>query len=142
MPGTIQVLLVEDNTTVSSSIEKYFSKIEDIQIIGIARDSLQAIDVLGAKAPDIIILDIVMPRSDGFVLLRHLNECLYDKTPKVIVLTSLNNDATIHAANKLGATYFLAKPVYLEVLHKRIRQIHDMNRDIETVSSSDQHVGS
>ena len=95
MGKCFQVMLAEDNIELSKAIKSYFDIKKDIEINAIAHNALEAIELLRSDMPDLIVLDLVMPYADGFVLLEHLKENAYAKTPEVIVLSSLNHEAII-----------------------------------------------
>lgn len=99
-----------------------------MKITGIASNSLEAIKMLKVSAPDVIILDLVMPRSDGFVLLEYLNIQQFDNRPDVLVLSSLSNDQIIKRACDLGATYYMLKPFSVSDLHERVLNIAEFER--------------
>ena len=128
MEKCFQVMLVEDNIELSKAIKSYFDIRKDIEIKSIAYNSLQAIDLLKSDIPDLIVLDLVMPYADGFVLLEHLKENEYPKNPEIIVLSSLNHEAIIKRACDYGAIYYMAKPFSMEDLHERILSILNRRR--------------
>lgn len=115
----LKVMIVEDNKQFAEAIQRFFSMKEVFQICGIAQNSLEAINLLKSVSPDIILLDLVMPQSDGFVLLEHMHNLMEVSKPEIIVLTSLNHESTIQRASDLGAAYYMAKPISLEDLHAR-----------------------
>jgi two-component system, response regulator, stage 0 sporulation protein A len=119
VPRTIDIMVVEDSRQFAKAIQSFFSIKNIFRISGIAHNSLEAIELLKTLHPDIILLDLVMPHSDGFVLLEYLNATNEGQKPDVIVLTSLNHEAIIKRASDLGASYYMAKPVSLEDLHAR-----------------------
>ncbi len=123
MGKCFQVMLAEDNIELSKAIKSYFDIKKDIEINAIAHNALEAIELLRSDMPDLIVLDLVMPYADGFVLLEHLKENAYAKTPEVIVLSSLNHEAIIKRACDYGAIYYMAKPFSMEDLHDRILNI-------------------
>lgn len=123
MSQGIQVMIVEDNAQVAEAIQIYFEKKNLIRVTGIAFNALEAIELLKTTSPDVIILDLVMPRSDGFVLLEYLNTTGYGKKPEVIVLSALSNEAIIRRACDLGAIYYILKPFSMQGLYDRVQDI-------------------
>ncbi len=131
MNDKIRVMLVDDNEALIETVSKYFSKKGGVEVIGVAHHSMEAIEILKDRSPDLIVLDIVMPKSDGFMLLRHLNENDGYKKLDVIVLSSLNNDVVIQETVKLGASYFITKPFKLDMLYNRVLEIYEQNKLIK-----------
>lgn len=123
MLGKIRIMIVEDNPQLAESISSYLETQEDLQVVGIAYNADEAIEQLGTLLPDTIILDLVMPQSDGFVLLNHLRTVQYEKRPQVIVLSAVSSDAIIKRACDEGAVYYIAKPFTMAVLLERIRDL-------------------
>ena len=123
MSQNIQAMIVEDNQQLAESIRSYFGKKNGIDIVDITSDSLDAIERLKKYRLDVIILDLIMPRSDGFVLLEHLAANENIRKPEVVVLSSMGNDSIIRRACKLGASYYMMKPFSMADLHERILNI-------------------
>lgn len=94
----------------------------DFEIIGIAKDGLEAVEVITDKLPDIVILDIIMPHLDGLGVLEKLNSINLEKIPKIIVLSAVGQDKITQKALTLGAEYYVVKPFDMEVFAKRIRE--------------------
>jgi two-component system response regulator (stage 0 sporulation protein A) len=114
-----RILIVEDNRLFAEAVGEFFAHKNTFTVVGIAQNSLQAADMLNSTNPDLILLDLVMPQSDGFVLLEHLYRLHDAPKPKVIVLSSLNHEAVIQRACALGACYYMAKPLRLQDVHAR-----------------------
>ena len=123
MSRNIQAMIVEDNQQLAESIRSYFVIKKGIDVVDIASNSLDAIERLKAYKLDVIILDLIMPRSDGFVLLEHLAKLENKRRPEVFVLSSLGNDAFVKRACDLGAIYYMMKPFSMADLHERIVNI-------------------
>jgi len=107
----IRVLVVDDSATIRAVLCRELPKDPEIEVIGYARDGLDGVEKALALKPDVITLDIEMPRLNGHeALVRIMDEC---PTPVVMVssLTRAGADATISAL-ELGAVDFIAKPVH------------------------------
>jgi two-component system response regulator (stage 0 sporulation protein A) len=119
----LKILIVDDNPEVVSSLASYFGRKRDFQVVGTAGNSIEAMSLLEFLNPDVIILDLIMPISDGFCLLEHLKKRKLSKTPKVIILSCINHESIISRACSLGADYYIIKPYDIEILHNRIIEI-------------------
>ena len=143
----LKAMIVEDNKQFAEAIQRFFAMKEVFQICGVAHNSLEAISLLRNVSPDVILLDLVMPQSDGFVLLEYLHNLVEAPKPEIIVLTSLNHESVIQRASDLGAAYYMAKPISLEDLHARcldvvgIRTVPQNKAAVQQSSvSTSQHV--
>lgn len=126
MTEFVRIMIVEDNPQLIDSIRSYFTKKNDIEVVGIAFNSLEAIELMKTVSPDLIIMDLVMPKSDGFVLLEFLHESKAEKKPEVIVLSALSHETIIKRACELGAIYYMVKPFAMEVLYERVQDVIGM----------------
>ncbi len=126
MSRITQVMIVDDNRQLVESIQLYFVMRNKAKITGIASNSIEAIEMMKGTSPDIILLDLVMPHSDGFVLLSYLNNLRQENKPDVIVLSSLLNEKVIRSTCSLGAVYYMAKPFSIDDLHDRVMDIAEL----------------
>jgi two-component system chemotaxis response regulator CheB len=109
MPGPIRVLVVDDSALVRETLVRGLSAAPDVVVVGQARDPFQARDLLVQLRPDVITLDVEMPRMDGITFLRRVMAVLPTPT---IVLSSLTPKSSPLAVEALdaGAVDVIAKP--------------------------------
>lgn len=124
MIDDISVLLADDNIEFGNLLNKYLSQEEDIRIVGVARDGIEAFDMIIELKPDIVVLDIIMPNLDGIGVLERLSTMKLERRPLFIILTAIGQDIFIQKAIALGAEYYIVKPFDINVLVSRIRQIY------------------
>lgn len=128
----INVLIADDNKDFCSILCEYLSTQDDINIVGIAKDGIEALKLLEEKKPDVLILDIIMPHLDGLGVLEKLNSIELSKYPKTIVLSAVGQDKITQRAIALGANYYVVKPFDFEVFMKRLRQMTGFSLDVTT----------
>lgn len=123
--GEIKIAIADDNRDFCDILEEYLSEQEDFKVVAKAYNGNQALEIIQEKEPDVIVLDIIMPHLDGIGVLE--NMCVMDlkKRPKVIILTTLGQEATTQRSIELGADYYILKPFDLEVLGTRVRQLFE-----------------
>ncbi len=115
-----RVLVVDDQTLVRRGICSLL-EVAGIEVVGEADDGRAALDVVAAAAPDVVLLDLRMPRFDGIWTLHRLRE--RGTEVPVLVLTTFDDDALLLAALHAGARGYLLKDVTLEQLTRAVRTL-------------------
>ena len=116
----INLMMAEDNSDIRRSLCTYLGHKPEIRIVGTAKDGKTAERMLFDCAPDVLLLDLVMPGMDGLELMTRLRATRAQEKTKVIVLSSLMRDDIVQRAMELGATYYMVKPIDPELLYRRI----------------------
>lgn len=128
----IKILIADDNKDFCIILSEYLNTQQDFEVVGVAKDGLEVVDMLESAYPDIVILDIIMPHLDGLGVLERLNSMELEKLPKIIVLSAVGQDKITQKALTLGAEYYVVKPFDMEVFAKRIRECVGMSSgDVE-----------
>jgi DNA-binding NarL/FixJ family response regulator len=117
----IRVLLAEDQTLVREGLVKLLGLTDDILVVERAVDGDDALARLRASAPDVLLVDVRMPRMSGIDMLRAL-QAAGDATP-AILLTTFDDDAALLEGIRLGAKGYLLKDVSLATLTEAIRLV-------------------
>lgn len=123
MSKKISVAIADDNKDFCQILNEYLMEEEDIEIAGIAKDGIEAYDLVIQKKPDLLVLDIIMPHLDGLGVMEKLKSTSLDKKPKIIVLSAVGQDNITQKALSLGANYYVLKPFDFEVFINRIREV-------------------
>lgn len=121
--GKVRVLLADDNRDFCELVREFFSRQDDLELVGIAGNGLEVLDLLAKTNPQVLILDIIMPHLDGLGVLEKLNSLDLPRKPKVIMLTAFGQENITQRVVELGADYYVLKPFSLDVLASRIRQL-------------------
>lgn len=119
----VKVLLVDDNVHLRGIIAEYFKKKEDVEVVGMASEGGEAIRMLQNSQVDVMLLDIIMPKNDGFAVLEEVRQMDPSKAPNIIVLSALGQENIIRRACNLGIKYYMVKPFDLSVLYKRVLEV-------------------
>ena len=107
MSDTIRVVLVDDHAVVRTGLAQLLSVADDIEVVGTAGDGAEAIRVVHDKAPDVVLMDLQMPGTDGVEATRALQGS--GQPTQVLVLTSFSDGDRIVAALDAGAVGYLLK---------------------------------
>jgi DNA-binding NarL/FixJ family response regulator len=124
----IRLLLVDDEVMVRRGLRLMLETEDDLQVIGEAADGFEAIEEAGRLHPDVVLMDIRMPRLDGVEACRRLTD---NAETKVVVLTTFDLDENLFAAVRAGASGFLLKASPPEELVAAIRAAHAGNALVE-----------
>lgn len=119
----IRIVIADDNKEFCNILSEYLKKQDDLEIVGIAKDGLEALRLISQENPDVLVLDIIMPHLDGLGVLERLNVMEINAIPKIIVLSAVGQDKITQRAINLGADYYVVKPFELDVFANRIRQM-------------------
>lgn len=119
----IRVLVVDDHTVVREGLQALLETESDITVVGSAADGEAAVTRAQALAPDVVLMDLVMPRVSGLTAIQRLREDV--PCAGVLVLTSYDDDERIYQAIEAGAVGYLLKDVGPHELIKGIREVHE-----------------
>ncbi|MFC4078207.1 sporulation transcription factor Spo0A [Salinithrix halophila] len=118
----MRVVLADDNREFAELLKDHLNSQQDIEVIGVAYNGNEVMDLLDREMPDVLVLDIIMPHLDGLGVLEKLND-RSEAMPKIIMLTAFGQENITQRAVELGAAYYILKPFDMEVLTHRIRQM-------------------
>jgi NarL family two-component system response regulator LiaR len=118
----IRILIVDDHAVVREGLRSFIQIKPDMEVVGDAADGLEAVEKALALEPDVILLDIVMPRLDGVGTIKKLNK--EGSTARILVITSFAEDDQIFPAIKAGALGYLLKDSKPQELIQAIRDVY------------------
>jgi two-component system, NarL family, response regulator LiaR len=118
----IRVLIADDHAVVRQGLRTFLALQEEIEVVGEAADGEEAVEAAGRLAPDVALVDLVMPRLDGIGAIRRIREL--SPGTRVIVLTSFADEDKMLPAVRAGAAGYLLKDVQPQELVRAIRTVH------------------
>ncbi|MDD6208050.1 MAG: sporulation transcription factor Spo0A [Clostridiales bacterium] len=120
----ISVLVVDDNHLLVNMLLDILKKDSDLEVLGSAYNGIEALSMIKQKKPDVVLLDIVMPKMDGFGVMEHIRtDSGIEKKPSVIVMSAVNQDTLMENAFSMGASYYILKPFDEEMILQRIKNL-------------------
>jgi len=119
--GPSKVLIADDNIPNCELLDAYLA--EEDYLISMAHDGQAALDQVAAEQPDLILLDIMMPKLSGYEVCQQLKSKQTTKDIPIIMVTALNEMGDIEKAVNAGADDFLTKPVNQLELRTRVRSL-------------------
>jgi NarL family two-component system response regulator LiaR len=118
-PQTIQVMLVDDHNVVRSGLATFLKAYDDLELVGEAKNGLEALNLCHITEPDVILMDLMMPVMDGIAATRAI---LADYPEiKIIAMTSFEEEELVQGVLSAGAMGYLLKNVTADDLAKAIR---------------------
>lgn len=116
-----KILIVDDEPNIVMSLEYTFKK-NNFQVF-IARDGEEALEILKNEVPNVIILDIMMPKVDGYATLEQIKKDEKLNNTKVIFLSAKNKETDIEKGLLLGADAYISKPFSVKKLVEQVNEL-------------------
>lgn len=118
------VAIAEDNPQVMHMLRDMLEKEEGFCVVGNADNGESACQVIEKTQPDLVLMDVVMPKMDGITVIEKIQkETVGKKTPEFIMVTAAGSEHVTAEAFRLGASYFILKPFEQNMIMDKIRQI-------------------
>ena len=114
----VNILIVEDEVDIREGVSEYLSEV-GYNVIS-AEDGMQAIEIFNKNKFDLVILDIMLPKANGFIVLNKIRE---ESNVPVIMLTAMSDDYTQIMSFDEKADDYITKPFSIILLHKRIEAL-------------------
>jgi DNA-binding NarL/FixJ family response regulator len=120
----ISLLIADDQELVRTGLRLFLETQDDLRVVGEAADGAATVERARALRPDVVLMDVRMPRMDGVEATARLTEARLDPPPRVLVLTTFDLDEYVYGALRAGASGFLLKDASRERLLDAIRVVH------------------
>lgn len=117
----IRILVVDDETVVREGVVAILSYQSDLEVVGEASDGISAVEIARRTKPDVILLDMVMPKQDGLATIPQLKEIVPDA--RILVVTSFAESDRVYQTIKAGAIGYLLKDATRVQLLQAIRDV-------------------
>jgi NarL family two-component system response regulator LiaR len=122
MPKTIRILICDDHAVVRRGLRSLVGVKPEMELIGEAVDGEEAVSMAKKLKPDVIIMDLIMPRKDGVTAIAEIKKKNHDA--RILVLTSFSDDKNVFSAIKAGASGYLLKDSSPEDLLQAIDDVY------------------
>ena len=118
------IAIADDNERMTEILSEIMKQDEDLQVVGIAHNGEEACQLIRDKGPDIMLLDIIMPKLDGLSVMERISQdTKIKKKPEFVVVSAIGQERITEDAFDLGADYFMLKPFDNKMLLNRIKHI-------------------
>ena len=122
-----RILIAEDNAEIRALVSSIL--IEEGHKVSVAQNGQQALDMMLDDAPDVLVLDIMMPQMDGYTVLKELKTSGIKETMKILVLTAKTSESDWVRGYKLGADAYVTKPFDIDELTRHVEELLSMTKD-------------
>ena len=120
----LNIAIADDNERVVQLLDNIVGSDDELNVVGKAANGEELVDIIKQKEPDVVLLDIIMPKVDGLTVMDRINK---DKTvkkhPAVIVITAIGQEKITEDAFDLGADYYILKPFDNDMVINRIKHV-------------------
>jgi DNA-binding NarL/FixJ family response regulator len=121
-PEPIRTLIVDDHALFRRGLEMVLDSEQDIELVGQASDGEEAVEKAGESLPDVVLMDIRMPRSSGIEACRAMKEVV--PSAKIVILTISDEEEDLFEAIRAGASGYLLKDIPLDEVAETVRAVH------------------
>ncbi len=123
MDNKIKIAIVDDNHGIVDIYSQCIETQNDMEVVGVAYNGADGSELILETMPDVVILDMVMPKVDGLGVLEVINSKNLEYTPSCICLSAVGQEDIIKRAVQLGAKYYMIKPFDMDMMLRRIREV-------------------
>lgn len=121
MDNRKKILIADGNEDFRLKLRQAVEQVPEWEVVGAAADGVEAVELLNETVPDVILLDLLLPKLDGIAVLRQAAELV--PAPVCMVLTGFLTEYAATVAAGLGVRYFMAKPCKFSAVAERLREI-------------------
>ncbi len=120
----LNIAVADDNERILDLLSTIIRGDQELQLVGQADNGKDIYDIIREKNPDVVLLDIIMPKMDGLTIMEKVsNDQTIKKQPAFIVISAVGQDRITEDAFNLGANYYILKPFDNDVVLSRIKTV-------------------
>ena len=121
----LNVVIADDNERIRRTLGEIVSNDKELQVVATASDGEEVCQLIKDKNPDVVLLDVIMPKLDGLGVLERIhNDTNIPKTPSFIVVSAVGSEEVTEAAFARGASYYIMKPFDNGMIIDRIKSLY------------------
>ncbi len=137
--GTINVAIADDNDRILQNLEEILESDKDINFVGKAKNGEEAFELIKNVKPDVMLMDLIMPKMDGLSVIDKVNREIDSKSrPTFFALSAIGNESIVEDAFSLGFKYYIMKPFNQEMILNKVKNykggIHRKNMEGKRVN--------
>lgn len=135
----LNVAIADDNERMVALLDQIISGDEELAVVGKAGNGEELIHIIKEKKPDVVLLDMIMPKLDGLTVMDRVNQEPELKKPAFIVISAVSQEKMTEDAFELGADYYILKPFDNETVLNRIKKVRQLKQGNQIRTS--RHIG-
>lgn len=124
----LNVAIADDNERMAALLDTIVSSDEELEVVGKAGNGEDLINIIKEKKPDVVLLDMIMPKLDGLAVMDRVNHEPNLKKPAFIVISAVSQEKMTEDAFELGADYYILKPFDNETVLNRIKKVRQVKQ--------------
>ena len=129
----LNVIIADDNERMVRLLGEIVSKDDELQVVGTAKDGEEAYRLIKDKTPDVVLLDVVMPKLDGLAVMEKVNQDgNIEKRPSFVMVSAVGHEQVTEAAFAHGADYYIMKPFDNDMIINRIKTVRQV-REVSNI---------
>jgi response regulator of citrate/malate metabolism len=136
---SIRTLVVDDDFRVAAIHAAYVERVEGFSVIGKAHTAGDAIDAIRSQKPDLVLMDIYLPDSNGLQVMQTITtDCVAagEEAPDFIVITAARDVGSVRTAMQLGAAYYVVKPFGFASLKERLESYANLRKHLTQLGNT------
>jgi DNA-binding NarL/FixJ family response regulator len=126
-PRPVEVLIADDHDLFALGLEGMLDLCPEVRVVGRARDGAEAVALASQLRPDVVLMDVSMPRVDGVLATREISDTL--ERTRVVILSGLRDLETVCRARAAGAAAYLSKDCPVDEVISVLREVADQRLD-------------
>lgn len=124
----LNVVIADDNEKIRRTLGEIVSSDKELQVVATASDGEEVCQMIKDKQPDVVLLDVIMPKLDGLGVIERIhNDIHIQKQPSFIIVSAVGSEEVTEAAFARGASYYIMKPFDNDMVIDRIKSLHARN---------------
>lgn len=120
----LNIAIADDNERMVQLLDQIVSSDDEMEVVGKAANGEDLIDIIKEKEPDVVLLDIIMPKLDGLTVMDRINHEPELKKPAFIIISAVSQEQMTEDAFELGADYYILKPFDNTSVVNRIKRVY------------------
>lgn len=122
----INIIIAQANVNFKNVLENRFNRSKNFNVLGVTDNGETAVDLIAQKKPDLVLLDVILPKLDGLGVIDKIKDMHLKVDPIIVVISKIDSENIIQATLKRGVSYYFVRPVNLSLVETRLQEIYEI----------------